>query len=1151
MHRARTLAVLLGITMLAGNYGSAWCAANQTRRWRIGVGGSYCNGYWGMLGDHGLPRERLVESRVSDPEYLKQYDVVVMAVPMSNAGIMSRAIAQFVHEGGIAVTENSVWPPGNVLPGKRIGQRKGPNVRFVTSDCPASEGLPEMGLIIKSRQPASAIIPSAGGPQRYVLARFTDERAHGDVKGAFRDGSRGAPAMILLKYGKGWWLWSGTYTAFHVSLRGDEFARAIMNVLRFVSGGELAPRWDMTTLDEDDILTTPRPPKLRTRKRVGRGDVAEPPEEYEICDDDVDQAGEFDLTGTLGQASVAEVVSSYWNDKWYRAVRFEGDQVQIVRVENGRQTEVALAALPAADGSAREVHVRRRHGQVLVRVDGTPVLAALDGREQKGVVACVGLEHAVCQPAKPTEFADEFMRTPKEKSPWEPVTGEWHVQQEKGDRGKGAVAQSVNPFRYEAKAQEQQQARSVVGRWSWDDYHVEVAVRPKCEQVGLLAHYESPDRYIAMRVSVVEGAGKQSAVTVVARQGQAERTIAKGKAVCVRDQWNKLGLRVSGGYVQALVDDAVVATGTDETRGTGQAGLMIQEGGAVFDDVVVKPWVAMPRSIGGANPGQWLVEQGSCEVADDLRDTLLLQGKYGTRLLSPWAGGYAYECWSRIKVAKGTQAGMYFRYVGPREHYIISLAGDAAQGGSMMRVSLNRKAKGRETEVASALTEGSINTDHLLSARVADEHIQVWVDGKMLFDVMDEGPRWGRIGLLAPRGTQIAFSGMGALPVSCEHRLMDEMTPTFAGIIDRQSWAGKQTSLMADPDDLDLLWHRGEFISDVSVKVGVRQTKGTPACAASFYLGDGEAPDSGYEMQIARAWDARAMQLVIRRLGQQVAQADYEMLITRSGFEAEMVRMNGTLALRIDGTSVLTYQDAQALDVRRVGVKLTGAKLNPSDTRVETPNARVYTFGTAATDWITECGTWEVASRWSCQPGWTWFAGWDAADAWTTNKHVFVGDQRMDAFFGAKMLDLPGRGRQEVLRDIAMGLCTTPGDTKSGYRFIMGGEGNRKTSILRNGTVVAQMKWAVPQNGLHNSWTFVSAVKRGNVVSLEWEGHELLKYEDPEPIASGHVAMGTHANGVLVPKVTIYGRLQEPADGLSRFIAAASPVAMSEEGQGE
>lgn len=1127
------LTLLAAISMQAAAFAAA---PAQTHPWRIGVAGSYCNGYWGMLGKAGLPRERLLEYKAADAAYLSQYNVVIMAAPMLSAYETAQAIEGFVYNGGIAVTDMYTEPSPTALPGTRIRQGRGPNVEFVESDCPASKGLASISVVQFGRQAATSIIPTPGRPDTYVLARFSEQGANPDDAAAYRDGQQGAPAMILFKYGKGWWLWAGVNMSFFTSLRGAQFETPILNSLKFVTQGELVSRWSFVELAPEDQLTRPTDFSFKTRKRPGRGEVAPPPPAYQVGDDDVEQAGDFDLKGTLGPTATAEVVSSYWNREWYRAVRIEGAMIRVVRVEAGQETTVAKAPLPAATGPS-QVHVKRRHSQVLVRVNGAPVLLALDGPEQKGVVAFRGLTDVSCQPAAPVDFEDNFMRTPETKSSWEPVSGSWTILQDKGDRDAGVVSMSANPFRYSAEAAGDAEGRSVTGSWAWDDYQAEVAVRPWCKRVGILAHYQDAKSYLEWQVPVVKPEEKGAQAALVACENGTERVIGQAPGKCPYDQWTKLALRVSGGWVQGLIDGRVVAQGVDQARGTGPIALALTAGRAVFNDVVVSPWVAMPGELPGTALAEWEVDQGMCVAQTGSSPGLVVRGHPNARVVSAWVGNNAYHCWGRVRPGEAKEAALYLRYVGPREYYLVGLAPDS---GNRTKATLRRCNRYEEETLATLELTGGRNVERLIEARLADEHLQVWVDGQKLFDQTDEGPRWGRIGMGVRGERPAVFRDLGAMPGEREQRLVDEATPGFAGIIDRHTWGGKQNFLIAAPTDLSMYWHTGEFVGDVTLKVGVRQQPGVATTVASLFLGDGTNPAAGYEGRLTRDWDSTDLKLEALRQGQVVAQGKLKEWSARQGLEAEMARCDGTIILRVNGEAALSFRDPAPLDVRRVGLKLAGSVLNPADTRVETPNVRSYMFDRSPTEWITECGTWENTSRWSCTPGWTWFSGEAlSADAWTTNKEVFRGDHRVDMFVGAKMVDVPdGRGRMEVLRDIRLGLCTTLGDTKSGYRLTVGGQANTWTAIERNGKVVASLGWAMPQGGLHNDWSMVSAVKRGNRVSLEWQGHEILAYQDPDPIEKGHVAMGTFDNGLMIPRVTIFGEVVQEDTGPREWAAA-------------
>ena len=209
-----------------------------------------------------------------------------------------------------------------------------------------------------------------------------------------------------------------------------------------------------------------------------------------------------------------------------------------------------------------------------------------------------------------------------------------------------------------------------------------------------------------------------------------------------------------------------------------------------------------------------------------------------------------------------------------------------------------------------------------------------------------------------------------------------------------------------------------------------------------------------------------------------------------------------------------------------------GCLINPSDADVLSPNVNTHTFKTAPVEMGIISGTLDVSNRWSCSPNWTWLAGWNQnGEALTATRQSFTGDQRIDIYVGTKMMPNPtGKGHYEELRDLLFGLCED--DAGGGYRVVIGAKDNGYSTLTRDGTVVASNNsWKLPQSERHNNWILVTLRKIGPVVSVKVWGYEILRYEDPEPLEGGRIAIGTDHNGITVPRITIYGR--EASEGLT------------------
>jgi len=178
-------------------------------------------------------------------------------------------------------------------------------------------------------------------------------------------------------------------------------------------------------------------------------------------------------------------------------------------------------------------------------------------------------------------------------------------------------------------------------------------------------------------------------------------------------------------------------------------------------------------------------------------------------------------------------------------------------------------------------------------------------------------------------------------------------------------------------------------------------------------------------------------------------------------------------------------------------------------------------------DWFAQCGRWEIAPRWSCSPEWTWLAGFDPHLASIRTKERFAGDVRADFHLAAQMFQTADGVPRESLSDIRLGLCGDGEHLNAGYTFLVGMEGNAWTALQRNGGIVARNDgFRLPTGAEHNDWTHLTIGKRGSTVTLCCYGQPVLTYDDPDPINGGYVSMGTQQNGIIVPRVTIYGTPQ-------------------------
>lgn len=1095
--------------------------------WRIAVGGGRITGFLGTLSKYGFPREVVSDAELADIEALRRYDVVIATTPVSNNAAVIRAITQFVAEGGCAITESTIAPPSSVIPGKRFGPKRSPNITFVGHDHPISRTMAGVPVVQTSAWQATAIDP-ADRQKVAVLAHFTDQGVPQRYRGELTGGRKDLPAVLLFRHGEGTWLFSGAPIAVSLALRGFELQPAVLEALKVFSDGELTPRFEVMDADRrllPRVIWDPEPRETSFR-RAPRGtepeplpgaasneDAAEADEGagFEVLDLPEDTPEDFVIVGELAPGKDAELLLPWYSANWHRRLTLSRGRARLVEVTDGREQTVRAAPLPNV-GEPMQVTARRRPQSLTVFVGRTAVLTA-PLEPMAGTFAARGLSDAYLQPQAPVVFEDDFMRAEGDANPWETPAGSWKLYQVEGEPAQGA-----NPFAF--RAEDGELATAVAGYWFWDDYEFAAAVRPLAATAGILAHWQAQDDYVELRIVFptpddTRAAASPATLELIRRLPDGEHVLASAEVDAAPDHWHELRLGISRGRAVAALNGREVLIAADETlRGRGQIGLRVTAGSAWFDDVRVHPWQATPLPLAG--DGAWRVQRGSVDAG---RAALVLRPAGTGRALAP-TGEYAdLRASARMRLGEADEAGMLLRYRSPGDHYLVGLA----RAGRSTVVRATRLQDGEATVLASAAVAGGPSRWHELTATMRGRHLAVQVDGKAALEVADEAFDAGEFGL-ACSGGPATFADVLARPVENERHIVDPPTPPYAGIIDVHTWAGAGSGWVPRPEDLDLFWHRGLYVNDVEVRLGVHRNA-DGAASATLLIGDGSDPQAGYAAHAAQAGLGEPVQVRITRAGQEVA-AGSGRVRAGEGYALSFQRVGSLLVAAINGEPVCEYRDPEPLaGLTRVGFRRDDAALDPADAEVLSEAVRTYTFAQAPTDWQRLSGTWEISNRWSCSPQWTWLAGWSQdGEARIRTRSAVVGDQRVDLYVGTKMMPKPGgqRGTYEELRDLHFGLCE---DGKGGgYQVVLGGKGNTWSALMRDGEPVATSSYRVPQAEQHNNWLLVTLVKSGATISVRVWDREVLSFTDPDPLPGGFLAMGTEHNGITVPRVTIYGR---------------------------
>lgn len=479
-----------------------------------------------------------------------------------------------------------------------------------------------------------------------------------------------------------------------------------------------------------------------------------------------------------------------------------------------------------------------------------------------------------------------------------------------------------------------------------------------------------------------------------------------------------------------------------------------------------------------------------------------------------------YSCGVAARLEDGLTCGVCALRRGKGDY--VAFVGDSASKSSPA-FRLVQVRGGVETTLAErpgALTPGQW---YRLALRLRDGNLEGLVDGEAVLAIRHREPRGGGIALLV-RGGSARFDDVLVQPSSEPLELPHSEgspapeVPTTLGPEDGLTWANPAAAWTASGERPSLLWHTGGFGAEVTVTLQVAPV--SEAAVRRLVLAPTPAaPEQDWLSVTARLVPgAPQASLVFAPPGGKSVERHVALgrggtlQLARRG-DATAVLWNGAVLFRANRTAAL----------RRVGLEVEGPPVPTQTIQVRAPRVRDYVFGVAPTDWWASAGTWEIASRWACDPRWSWFAGWGDGDLAIWNKRPVEGDVVLDYTVGVKM-EAPGGPETVRCRDLNAVLCGDKSDPRSGYSFIMGGDGGVKTQLLRRGVVVAECPdLRVPAGwGIHHEWFHVRIARTGHHLEMDFEGRPVFRYEDPEPLPGGYLGLWSRNSGMLIPRVTVY-----------------------------
>jgi hypothetical protein len=234
------------------------------------------------------------------------------------------------------------------------------------------------------------------------------------------------------------------------------------------------------------------------------------------------------------------------------------------------------------------------------------------------------------------------------------------------------------------------------------------------------------------------------------------------------------------------------------------------------------------------------------------------------------------------------------------------------------------------------------------------------------------------------------------------------------------------------------------------------------------------------------------------------------------------VRKGACLSVCADGRPVAALADP-GVRGRGVGLRLAGLPARLSQVRVSSPHLVDITFSGAPTNWSPQLGVWEVTDRWPCAPGWSWFGGSKHQSPLLWSKDILEGDQVLE-FWAALMMDMPPPGYKHA-SDINAILCGDGENLCSGYSFILAGDNNKRSKMLKGNDVVginSLMRFINPVSNnfdFHRHWFDIRIRKTGDHLTYSVDDEQVAEWTDPEPLAGGRVGFWSwQENGIVIAR---------------------------------
>jgi hypothetical protein len=489
-------------------------------------------------------------------------------------------------------------------------------------------------------------------------------------------------------------------------------------------------------------------------------------------------------------------------------------------------------------------------------------------------------------------------------------------------------------------------------------------------------------------------------------------------------------------------------------------------------------------------------------------------------------------------------AGLAFN-LGAGRGYLLRLLIEGHAAGGAGRAELVRLgSKGTETILAAKPIRGAPGSWYVLELGSVGGQLRAWIDGAELASVPGcTDLVGGQVGLWSSGRSGVRYddvriealqlaAGQFKPGVELDLALRRWVLPApsmpayFQQDHTMRSWARIREEYR--PGAKGGYWHRARLAGAQEV---LWRRPGSPLSKGQLVLAlcaDGQDFASGY--RLVADFGAGGAPAVILSIFQKDKRTAGKVLrlpgtgLERVGFSREA----GRLVVRAGSRVVLTAPDKLKLNGGRGGaLALGGWRLQRSHLETTAANLLDEVFARAPINWRATTGNWEVASRWKCDPEYTWMLGRQRKGVARLDlKRPVRGDFQLDIHFAVAMSERPAPF-YDFPTNLSLGLSPDPERPTSGYAFAFGGI-DVPSKIRRAGKTVASGAGLVRPDarasggggGIHSHWFHVRVTRKGRRLTLYGDGEKLCEFTDAKPVAGAdNLSLWTrNGNGVTMAR---------------------------------